>query len=53
MQRWSFFDLAVLVLGAIGAVKMLATAGLAELKETLAAVFDFLDWLRRRWNRLL
>jgi hypothetical protein len=67
MHGWSFTDLAVVILGALGALKMLATVGLPELKETLAAVFDFLDWLRqrtrgsqrskrpprRRWNGLL
>jgi hypothetical protein len=53
MHGWSFTDLAVVVLGALGALKMLATVGLPELKEILAAVFDFVDWLRRRWNGLL
>ena len=66
MHGWSFTDLAVVVLGALGTLKMLATVGLPELKETLAAIFDFIDWLRhrkrgdrgskrprRRWNGLL
>ena len=48
MHGWSFTDLAVVVLGALGALKMLATVGLPELKEILAALFDFIDWLRHR-----
>lgn len=48
MHGWSFTDLAVVILGALGTLKMLATVGLPELKETLAAIFDFVDWLRRR-----
>lgn len=66
MHGWSFTDVAVVILGAMGTLKMLATVGLPELKETLAAIFDFIDWLRqrrrggrtprrprRRWNGLL
>ena len=67
MHGWSFTDLAVVILGALGTLKMLATVGLPELRETLAAIFDFLDWMRhrrrdrdrtrrlrrRRWNGLL
>ena len=67
MHGWSFTDLAVVILGALGTLKMLATVGLPELRETLAALFDFIDWLRhrvrrrdrskrpprRRWNGLL
>jgi hypothetical protein len=51
MHGWSFTDVAVVGLGALGALKMLATVGLPELKETLAALFDFIDWLRHRTNR--
>jgi hypothetical protein len=53
MHEQSITQWVLIILGVLGSLKMLTALGLPELREILAAVFDFISWVKRSVNRSL
>jgi hypothetical protein len=53
MHEQSITQWVLIILGVLGALQTLTALGLPKLREILAAVFDFISWVKRSVNRSL